>query len=159
MPELPTLYLESTVPAHLVSEPSRDLLVAAYQQVTRTWWDNWRIEYDIYISEAVISEVRVGEADEVSRRLALIESFKILGLSAEVEEVVKKYQRHLSLPKDAWLDMVHLAYASVYKMDYLLTWDFKNIANGGVIMRLRKTNQELGISTPIILTPEALIDA
>jgi hypothetical protein len=143
----------------LIPDPSVSRAFTSLRLRRRCWWDNWRIEYDIYISEAVISEVRVGESDEVSRRLALIESFQILGLSAEVEEVVKKYQRHLSLTKDAWLDMVHLAYASVYKMDYLLTWDFKNIANGGVIMRLRKTNQEFGISTPIILTPEALIDA
>jgi predicted nucleic acid-binding protein len=158
MSDMPTLYLESTIPAHLVSEPSRDLLVAAYQQVTRDWWENWRTDYEIYISEAVISEVRIGESEEVSSTLALIESFKILALSSEVEEVVQKYQKYLNLGQDAWLDMVHLAYASVYSMDYLLTWDFKNIANGGVIMRLRKTNQELGISTPIILTPEALIE-
>jgi hypothetical protein len=33
-----SLYFESTIPSYLVAVPSRDLLIAAHQQVTAEWW-------------------------------------------------------------------------------------------------------------------------
>jgi hypothetical protein len=35
---LETVYLESTIISYLVSKPSRDLVVAAHQRITREWW-------------------------------------------------------------------------------------------------------------------------
>ena len=54
----PKLYLETTIPSYLVGRPSRDLLVAANQQVTRDWWESRREQFDLYASELVIFEVR-----------------------------------------------------------------------------------------------------
>ena len=38
----PKVYLETTIPSYLAARPSRDLLVAAHEQVTRAWWDSSR---------------------------------------------------------------------------------------------------------------------
>ena len=35
-----TVYIETTVLSYLTLRPSRDLLVAAHQQVTVDWWEN-----------------------------------------------------------------------------------------------------------------------
>lgn len=35
----PKVYLETTIASYLTSRPSRDLIVAAHQQITREWWD------------------------------------------------------------------------------------------------------------------------
>lgn len=40
--EKPTLYLETTVVSYLTGRPSRDLVVAAHQQLTREWWETQR---------------------------------------------------------------------------------------------------------------------
>ena len=37
-----TVYLETTVISYLASEPSRDLVVAGHQQITREWWTQRR---------------------------------------------------------------------------------------------------------------------
>jgi hypothetical protein len=34
----PTVYVETSVVSYLTARPSRDLLLAAHQQVTRDWW-------------------------------------------------------------------------------------------------------------------------
>jgi hypothetical protein len=54
-------------------------------------------------------------------------------------------------------DLPHFAFAETYEMDYLVTWNCTHIANGEVIRRLHEVNEELRLSTPIIVTPEELL--
>ncbi len=35
----PTVYLESTVISYVAARPSRDLIIAAHQQITHEWWE------------------------------------------------------------------------------------------------------------------------
>ena len=37
-----TVYIETSVISYLVADPSRDLVTAANQQVTRDWWQRRR---------------------------------------------------------------------------------------------------------------------
>jgi hypothetical protein len=55
-----TVYLETTFISYLVARPSRDLLVAAHQQVTQDWWANRRSEFENYVSQVVIDEASAG---------------------------------------------------------------------------------------------------
>ena len=48
------LYLETTIPSYLTSRPSRDLIIAGHQQVTRDWWEKRRGDFQIYISQLVL---------------------------------------------------------------------------------------------------------
>lgn len=157
MPEALTLYLESTIPSYLAARPSRDLIVAAHQQITHEWWQQVRPKFDIYISEAVLAEIRVGDPEAASRRLALVEAFPILALTEAVEHLAEEYQDKLGLPQKARLDVIHLACAVIYELDYVLTWNCTHIANGLVIQRLQAVNTMLGRRTPIIVTPEELL--
>ena len=36
------VYVETSVISYLSARPSRDLVVAAHQEITRQWWDNER---------------------------------------------------------------------------------------------------------------------
>ena len=60
-----SVYLETTVPSYLVARPSRDLIVAAHQQITQEWWDTAKDRFDLYVSEAVLDEIRAGDAVSV----------------------------------------------------------------------------------------------
>ena len=44
----PRVYLETTIPSYLTAWPSRDLVRAAHQQITRDWWDRRRAEFELY---------------------------------------------------------------------------------------------------------------
>jgi len=65
--------------------------------------------------------------------------------------------KELCLPGSAIRDAAHLAFASVYEMDFLVTWNCAHIANGENVRCLTRFNTATGIATPIICTPEELL--
>jgi hypothetical protein len=67
-----TVYLETTIIGYLASRPSRDLVTAANQQLTRDWWDHHREEYDLFVSEAVVTECSAGDPQAAQDRLDLL---------------------------------------------------------------------------------------
>jgi len=157
VPGKPTLYLESTIPSYLTARPSRDLIVAAHQQITHEWWEGCRADYDVYVSEAVLLEIGAGDPEAAARRLAKVEGLPRLPLTQDVDALALKYQDGLGLPRDARVDIVHIACAVAHRMEYLLTWNCTHIAHGLVIRRLQTLNAKLSMPTPVIVTPEELL--
>lgn len=155
---MPTIYLETTIPSYLVARPSQNLIIAAHQQITHDWWRDIREHFDIYISEIVLTEIRVGDQNLAARRLAIVEKLPILQVNDEVQNLVNIYAQRLGLTGRAQSDLPHIAFAVAYAMDYLVTWNCAHIANGAVIRRLMALNSELQCHTPIIVTPEELLE-
>jgi predicted nucleic acid-binding protein len=147
------------VPSYLVARPSRDLIVAAHQQITQEWWNTAKDRFDLYVSEAVLAEIRAGDANYAARRSELVAELDVLAFSDDVEDLIRAYHHRLGLVGSAAADLPHLAYAVAYNMDYLVTWNCKHIANGQVIRRLNVVNTEIGRPTPVIVTPEELLEA
>jgi len=81
----------------------------------------------------------------------------MLELTKEVEKMAGIYIEKLQIPQKALRDAAHLAMASVHNIDYLVTWNCVHIANGEVIKKLMNINEDLGIKTPVICTPEGLM--
>ncbi|HNR31390.1 MAG TPA: hypothetical protein PKI11_10920 [Candidatus Hydrogenedentes bacterium] len=48
----PRVYIESSVVSYYTARRSRDLIVAAHQEITYAWWDHHLHEYDACISQA-----------------------------------------------------------------------------------------------------------
>jgi hypothetical protein len=107
----PTVYLETSVISYLAARPSRDLVVAAHQQLTREWWTEAGARYDLVVSDAVIEEISRGDAEAVSRRLALIVGLPVLANDPAVSSLALEYQQLLRLPEEAAADLYHIAYA------------------------------------------------
>ncbi|MBI3417044.1 MAG: hypothetical protein HY043_17265 [Verrucomicrobia bacterium] len=77
----PKLYLETTVPSYLTAWPSRDLIRAGHQQITKEWWQTRRANFDIYISQFVLDEAGVGDAEAARERLAALDGFPVLDIT------------------------------------------------------------------------------
>jgi hypothetical protein len=56
----PRVYVETSVISYLAARPSRDLIVAAHQQITHDWWNLRRANFDIGASELVVQESSAG---------------------------------------------------------------------------------------------------
>ena len=55
-------------------------------------------------------------------------------------------------------DALHIAVASVHAVDYLVTWNCKHIANAHLRRGIAEINLRMGVFTPVICTPEELLD-
>ena len=76
----PKLYMETTVPSYLTAWPSRDLIRAGHQQITKEWWQTRRAEFDIYISQFVLDEAAAGDAEAARERMAALQGLPLLDL-------------------------------------------------------------------------------
>lgn len=73
------MYLETSVVSYLVGRLSRDVIVLGNQELTREWWASRRGEYSLFISEVVIGEATIGDAELARQRLALATDLPLLG--------------------------------------------------------------------------------
>lgn len=153
----PTLYMETTIPSFLLSEPSRDVVASARQAITRAWWQRDHGRFDVFISETVLDEAGRGDAAAAKKRVEFLGQFPLLSGAPEILEVTELYLCELIVPAKAPDDAVHLAFASVYRMAFLCTWNFKHLANAFVLHRLRDLNGKHGLFTPEVCTPEELL--
>ncbi|MEI7729023.1 MAG: type II toxin-antitoxin system VapC family toxin [Verrucomicrobiota bacterium] len=153
----PKLYLETTVPSYLTAWPSRDLIRAGHQQITKEWWQTRRNGFDIYISQFVLDEVTAGDADAANERLSALQNLPLLDLTDDVIELAEALTTSLVLPHKAVTDAAHIAIAAVHGMHFLLTWNCKHIANAEMFGTIQKVCQERGFQCPVICTPEELM--
>ncbi len=153
-----SVYVETTIISYLASKPSRDLIVAAHQQITLEWWSHIRPQVSCYISPFVIQEISAGDQDAVRRRQEYIKDIPILQVNSEIQQLARLYYEELTIPNKARLDAAHLAIAVWHEMDYLLSWNCKHIVSGRTRKALEKINSRLQIRTPVLCTPEELME-
>jgi len=126
---------------------SRDLLIAAHQQSTLDWWQTVRPLVECYISPFVINEITHGDERLAKRRLEAVEGFSLLGVNEEIKKLAEQYYAAIELPDRAKADAFHLAIASWYRVEYMLSWNLKHIASARVRKIIREVNDQLGIYT------------
>jgi predicted nucleic acid-binding protein len=153
----PKVYLETTIPSYLVARPSRDLLVAAHQQITRDWWELRRSGFDLYVSEFVLKEVRGGNAALASQRVEPLRDVSILTASTEILRLAEGLVTEGPLPRNAAADAAHIAIAAAYGCEYLLTWNCRHIANAELHRAISRVVGEYGYEVPILCTPVELM--
>lgn len=153
----PKLYLETTVPSYLTAWPSRDLIRAGHQQITREWWQTRRAGFDIYISQFVLDEAGAGDSEAARERLAALRGLPLLDPTDEVVELAEALTISLSLPTRAVTDAAHIALAAVHGMHFLLTWNCTHIANAEMSAAIETACRERGFDCPVICTPEELM--
>jgi hypothetical protein len=72
----------------------------------------------------------------------LIDQLPLLQRNAVVREIASTYVRYKVMPSHPLGDALHLALASHYRCDYLLTWNFKHLANANKV-RAHSTSERL----------------
>jgi hypothetical protein len=95
----PRLYLETTVPSYLTSRPSRDLIIAGHQQITRDWWETGRHDSQLYISQLVVDEARAGDPIAARKRLKVFQTLPSLDITPDVAELASDILASRKVPR------------------------------------------------------------
>lgn len=154
----PTVYIETSVLSYLAARPSRDIVIAGYQQVTREWWASARDRFELVASELVASEAGAGDADAARARLELLQAMTLLRATEEAQELTRKLLDLGVVPRQAADDAAHIAIAVTHGVDYLVTWNFRHIANATMRARIERVCRDAGYEPAIICTLDELMD-
>lgn len=154
----PKVYIETTIPSYLTARPSRDLVIAGNQELTREWWFERRSLFDLYISQFVLDEAEVGDSEAAKRRMDILADLSELKISDEAESLTEKLLGEGVVPRKAATDAAHIAVAAVGGMDFLLTWNCKHIANARMMRKIYLVCESAGFKCPVICTPAELME-
>lgn len=153
----PRIYLETTIPSYLMAWPSRDLVRAAHQQLTREWWQRRRAEFELFVSQVVVRECQAGDPVAAAERLEVLRDVPLLEQTEEATDLAQVLLKQVPLPDRAAVDALHIAIATVHGMDFLLTWNCTHIANAAFRDQIESVCREAGYEPPTICTPEELL--
>ncbi len=151
----PKVYIETSIPSYLTAWHSRDLIVAANQEITRQWWES-REQFSLYISALVIQEAAAGNPTAAYKRIAQLNGIPELNISEDAEGFAETIIQKVHLPEKARIDALHIAIATLSGMDYLLTWNCTHIANAILRPKFEAICREFGYEPPTICTPQEL---
>ena len=149
----PTLYIETSVISYLTARPSSDLIVAAHQKATQDWWADRRGDFHLRVSEFVRGEAQGGHKEAAQKRLLALSGIPLLDLLPAVEVLAVALLANGALPAKARLDALHIAIASVHAVNYLLTWNFRHIANAEKWESIEAVCRDMGVRMPRICSP------
>jgi hypothetical protein len=152
------VYVETSVISYLTARPSRDILVAANQQVTQEWWQEHREKFDLYVSQLVEQEVSFGDAEAILKRQEALAGCTFLDITGEAVELAEKLIEQNAIPRQAAEDALHIAVATVSGMDYLLTWNFRHIANAARRASVEFVCRLNDYEPPVICSPMELME-
>ena len=154
----PTAYIETSVVSYLTARPSRDVVVAAYQEVTREWWGDAAARFELVASELVRTECAGGNPGAARDRLKALEGVALLVASPEAEDLAQRLLDLGAVPREAAADAAHIAIAVTNGVEYLVTWNFRHIANAAMRVRIERACRQAGYEPPVICTPSELME-
>jgi predicted nucleic acid-binding protein len=152
-----SVYVETSIISYLAARPSRDLIVAARQQMTHTWWRERRPAFDLYVSQVVLDEILAGDPDAAEHRAALGAGIPVLDITPEVADLAAALIQRIPLPPRAGADAAHIAAAAYHRIGFVMTWNSTHIANAELRPRVEHVCRENGYPAPVLCTPDELM--
>lgn len=152
-----TVYIETSIVSYLRQRPSSQVVRAARQLLTSRWWETQRTKYELVVSQYVLDEASGGDPALAAERLQALAGIPLLPNAPQITQIAAEIMARAILPPKAQVDALHIAAVAHHGIQYLLTWNCKHIANAKILPRIHQVLEDLGVSIPVICTPEELL--
>jgi predicted nucleic acid-binding protein len=134
------LYLDTSIPSayYDTSKPLRQL-------ITQKWFENEAHLYNLFISVLTIEEIDKLENTtkrENIKSLVLKFNMEVLQISPEIKELADIYISKGAIPGSEPEDALHVAIATVNKIEGLASWNFKHIVSINPIRKIHEINSK-----------------
>lgn len=149
------IYLDTSVISHLQADDVPEKMAATH----KLWKEIKQGFYQILISELVFDEL---ENCNEPKRTYLYEhladiNFDEIEIVQEIKELAIKYIAEGVFPDKYYDDAVHVACASVYGCNAVVSWNFKHMVKLKTILAVNGVNKYMGYGEVEILTPESVV--
>ncbi len=154
----PKLYLDTTVWNFSFSDQAPD-----HRDETLEFFDKVSLgAFEIYASDVVLKELSDAPEPRKQQTLALVKKVAPIRLETtiEIERLADIYLAKGVLTEKSRADALHIAHATVYEMNYLLSWNFRHLANATRREKVTVVNFEEGYRYPLMIaTPLEVLNA
>ncbi|MDE0481622.1 MAG: hypothetical protein OXI67_03480 [Candidatus Poribacteria bacterium] len=110
------------------------------------------------ISNIVLSEAREGDSIPVQKRLEVLDGLPILDMTHEAMILVDNLINAGAVPKQSRPDAQHIAIATLNRIEYLISWNYKHIVNETKRNLINEVCQNAGFEPTILCTPIELME-
>jgi hypothetical protein len=126
--------------------------------VTREWWESRTGRFEFVASELVVQEA--GEGDQVAAqdRLRALNSLPLIEVSERALMLAQELVETGAIPHKAAEDALHIAIAATNGIEYLVTWNYRHLANATMRQQIGDVCRASGFEPPIICSPEELME-
>jgi predicted nucleic acid-binding protein len=154
------IYLDTSIISFLYADDSPEK-----KEITKEFFDKFLSEYDVYISRFVILELQNTTNDKLRKKLlSVIKKYNlnILEIDEEKQDLVyeftKIYIDEGIIPEKKLDDAIHIAIATIFDMDILLSWNFRHLANIKKQIDVNRVNSNNGYRKELfIINPMEVI--
>lgn len=148
------VYLETSFFSACVSDRADPKSIYRRDE-SRRWWVKQRRLHSLFVSAEVFRELSAPTYPHSREALALTAATEPVDLDDEVRGLAKILVHEKAMPGPEGLgDAVHVAAATVHRMDAVLSWNVKHLANRKKVAHLREVCRRVGFVAPEILTPD-----
>ena len=149
------LYIETSVWNFLISEDvplEREITKKLFNQIDSGI-------FEIYVSEMVYVEIEKAPSEIKQKLKKLIEEYKPVNLSynKQVEYLAEKYIDEKIVPIRYNADIIHVAYAVVYNLDVVVSWNLEHLVKLKTRLKVNGINKKEGFKEIEICTPREVI--
>lgn len=117
-----------------------------------------RGEYKLVISDLTVREL-VNAPERVRTLLRDLKiDFEVIAVTQETIDLATLYINEKVVGQTSMDDCIHIATATIHKLDLLISWNFKHIVNVIQIRGYNSINLRNGYSTLEIRSPKDLIN-
>ncbi len=153
------IYLDTSVINFLFADDAPD-----FRRVTVEFFERYAAQYELFGSDVLIRELSAdSDLQRRDRHFLMLKQWYVAMLPGDFDDEVARladaYLRDGVVPLRKRDDALHVAYATVFEMDVVLSWNFKHLANLRREARFMVINQAQGyLRSPRIVSPMELQD-
>ena len=147
------LYLDTTIPSYVFALDSPERM-AVTRRFMRLLADPG---YEMVISDIVIREINRATQPKRDLLLEVVRGIPILAATAQSDSLAEAYIQAGALPRGSIEDAMHVAIATLYNVDALISWNFGHLVNIRRAKAIATVNASKGLPHIEILSPEEVI--
>ncbi|WPX08583.1 type II toxin-antitoxin system VapC family toxin [Anaerocellum danielii] len=150
------VYLDTSVISHLDQPDNKE-----YMEITLEFWEQLvKGEYEIFISEVVLAELRrcpEPKKTKLYQKLEQIEYTEIL-INEEIDNLAERYLDEKIISPKYRDDAIHIAAATFAECDVLVSWNFKHIVKTKTIFGVNGINKLMGYKEIQLVSPNMMLE-
>lgn len=113
--------------------------------------------HTLVISIEVISELSRPGFRLRDEAIKLVAEMGLLTINDDVKAVAERFVRERVMPGPVAGDAIHVAVAATNRVEFMLSWNVRHLANVNKVIHLERVCARLGLRPPRIVTPDVFM--